>query len=101
MLGLRGGRARGEVFNLGTGFALDQAQVIKRILRYFPGSKATTRKPSEYMKKEIRYQKLDSSKIRKSLGWIPKRNIDAGLEKTIGWWKGQPGIYRRPVNFTN
>lgn len=101
MRGLRDDKVRGEVFNLGTGFALDQAQVIKKILRHFPGCKAITKKPREYMKKEIRYQKLDSSKMRKWFGWTPKHGIEDGLEKTVNWWKEQPSVYDRPVKFTN
>ncbi len=101
MRGLRDDHARGEIFNVGAGFASDQAQVIKKILRYFPGCKAVTRKPSGYMKKEIRYQKLDSSKMRKWFGWNAKHGFDDGLRKTIAWWREQPGVYDRPVKFTN
>ena len=100
MRGLRESSAKGEVFNLGTGWAFDRVQIIKKILRFFPDRKAVVRDPSEYMKREIKYQKLDSSKIRTWFGWRPKQTLDRGLKKTIEWWKGRPDLTGKAINFT-
>ena len=45
---------------------------------------------------------LDSSKIRRELGWAPTVDFEAGLEKTIGWYADnaawwEPLIGRSPV----
>jgi CDP-glucose 4,6-dehydratase len=100
MQGLRTGRVKGEVFNVGSGEALDQLQVIKKILRHFPCIQPVMKDPSEYMKREIRYQKLDSSKMRKWFKWRPKYDFEAGLKTTIAWWKERPELYSKTITFT-
>ncbi len=100
MRGLRDDHVRGEVFNLGTGDAFDQVEIIKRILRYFPGRQPILKDPSNYMKREIKYQKLDSFKMREWFKWRPKHNFVSGLKTTIDWWKNRPDLYNRPVVFT-
>ncbi len=100
MAALGEGRARGEAFNIGTGEIFDQLQILNRILRYFPGRTPISKDPSEYMRKEIEYQKLDSSKIHKWFGWQPEHDIEFGLEATIKWWRERPDLYRKPVTFT-
>ncbi len=100
MKGLRDDDLKGEVFNLGTGDAFDQGEIIKRILRHFPRRQPILRDPSEYMKREIVYQKLDSRKSRKLLRWKPKHTFENGLKATIEWWRNRPNLYNRPVVFT-
>ncbi|MBP8256732.1 MAG: GDP-mannose 4,6-dehydratase, partial [Opitutaceae bacterium] len=29
---------------------------------------------------------IDSAKIRRELGWVPKENFDSGIEKTVDWY---------------
>lgn len=100
MRGLRDDDAKGQVFNIGTGEAFDQVQLVKRILRYFPTRKPILKEPSDYMKREIKYQKLDSSKMRKCFQWKPRHDFNAGLKETVEWWRKRPSLYNRPVTFT-
>ncbi len=100
MHGLRNDDMNGEVFNVGSGEALDQLQLIKRIMRYFPERSPVLKEPSEYMKREIKYQRLDSLRIQKRFRWRPKHNLDTGLKATIEWWKERPDLCKRPVTFT-
>ncbi len=100
MKGLKRDAAKGHVFNTGSGEALDQVQLIKRILRFFPDRRVISREPSSYMKKEIRYQKLNSSKMGEWFSWRPKHDLNNGLASTIKWWKERPDLYNRPVKYT-
>jgi len=36
---------------------------------------------------EIRHQYLSAEKARSVLGWTPHFSLDAGLERTIGWYQ--------------
>jgi CDP-glucose 4,6-dehydratase len=36
---------------------------------------------------EIRHQYLSAEKARRDLKWKPMFNLDAGLQKTIAWYK--------------
>ncbi len=101
MMGLRNDSVRGEVFNIGSGESFDQVELIKRIVRYFPERMPVAKDPSAYMKKEIKYQKLDSSKMHKRFQWQPKHDFDSGLKATIEWWKKRPDLYNRPVKFAS
>jgi dTDP-glucose 4,6-dehydratase len=84
------GLDNGEVFNLGSSELLKQEEVISRILRYFPDLKAEYSEPPLYTTKEIEYQALDSSKLRRVAGWEPAVNFEEGLRRTIEWWKSNP-----------
>ncbi len=100
MTGLRDESVKGEIFNLGSGDAYDQIQIIKKILRHFPDRKPIVKEPSSYMKREIRYQKLNSSKMRRLFNWKPKHTTNEGINATIAWWKERPTLYSRPITFT-
>ncbi len=100
MKGLRDDDVKGEVFNLGTGDAFDQVEIVKRITRYFPDRQPILNDASEYMKGEIKYQKLDSTKMRKWFQYKPKHDFESGLKATVEWWRNRPDLYKRPVYFT-
>lgn len=36
---------------------------------------------------EIREQRVDAAKARTALGWAPRHGLDAGLEKSIAWYR--------------
>ena len=75
----------GQSYNISVGNELDNLTVIKKILSIMD-------KPSELIEfvedrpgHDLRYS-LDSSKIRKELGWSPKTNFEDGIAKTISWY---------------
>ena len=75
----------GQSYNISVGNELDNLTVIKKILSIMD-------KPSELIEfvedrpgHDFRYS-LDSSKIRKELGWSPKINFEDGIAKTISWY---------------
>ncbi len=76
----------GQAFNMGSGESFSDEEIIDKIIKFFPSIKSIVREPLSYMSKEIPYQKLSCTKIRK-LGWKPKIAFETGLERTIEWYK--------------
>jgi CDP-glucose 4,6-dehydratase len=72
-------------YNFSTGEELTVKSVIETICRLMG-------KPVHYdtlmmLKGEISYQVLDSTKARQELGWKPCYTLEAGLAKTIDWYR--------------
>jgi len=75
----------GETYNISSGNELSTIKVVRKILE-------TLGKPEDLMAfvedrpgHDLRYS-LDSSKIRKELGWRPRHTFESALEKTIEWY---------------
>ena len=76
---------KGESYNISSDNEIDNQTIIKKIL-------AIMKKPEdmiEFVKDrpghDFRYS-MNSSKIRKQLGWSPKISFEEGLENTIDWY---------------
>jgi CDP-glucose 4,6-dehydratase len=76
----------GDIFNIGSEVSKTQGDVISEISSHF-GIEPIVVEPPDYTKKEIPYQALDHSKIRKTLGWAPKTCFEDGITETVDWWK--------------
>jgi nucleoside-diphosphate-sugar epimerase len=77
-------------FNFGWGLQLrirDIAGKLQEITGYCGEIKFGF--PADYPKRVVvePYLSLDAAKARKVLGWSPKTDIDAGLRRTIDFWK--------------
>ena len=81
-----------KVYNIGTGIIKSQEEVVLEILKHFQGIQPKYVE-SEHVKKEIRYQSMDSTKIR-VLGWQPKTTFEEGIRKTVEWWKT---LYKKQI----
>jgi dTDP-glucose 4,6-dehydratase len=96
--------APGETYNVGSGLEASIEEVADRVLEL-------TGKPAELKKlvadrpgHDRRYL-LDSSKIRRELGWAPEVEWDAGLAETVAWYREnrswwEPLKARAPVEET-
>jgi len=76
--------AKGQAFNVGSGFKATRNQMIAKILELMDTKFEIELVPTYF--KEIKSQHLSSEKIRK-LGWQPKITFEAGLRKTIEWYR--------------
>ena len=76
--------SRGEVFNIGGGSQIALIECI-RILEDLLGKKAKL-KFLEIQRGDMRDTAADISKARKMLGFEPKYDLKAGLEKTFLWF---------------
>ena len=81
---LRGGAA-GEIYNVGGGCELENADVASRILDLTGADPELLRHVDDRPGHDRRYS-LDSSKL-VALGWQPERDFDVGLTETIDWYR--------------
>jgi CDP-glucose 4,6-dehydratase len=77
-------KVKGEAFNFGSDDTLKVMEVIKVIEKAL--NKKVDYKIENTAKNEIPYQSLDYSKIRKTLGWKPKGNINSMSTKIFNWY---------------
>jgi dTDP-glucose 4,6-dehydratase len=77
--------APGEVYNVGGGEELANADVTRRILELTGRDASLVRHVEDRPGHDRRYS-LDSGKLR-ALGWTPGRRFEDGLAKTVAWYR--------------
>lgn len=81
---LRDGRP-GEVYNISSGNELENTEVVSEILEILGKPKNLIEYVEDRPGHDHRYS-LDSSKIKKELGWKPRHSFREALEKTVEWY---------------
>lgn len=76
----------GGVYNISSGEELKNIDVLKSILKILKKDDSYIEYISDRPGHDRRYA-IDSSKLRKELGWVPKYGFFDALEKTIQWFK--------------
>jgi CDP-glucose 4,6-dehydratase len=76
---------RGQAFNFSNETPVTVLDLVDRILRMM-GSRLTPEVRAEATN-EIQDQFLDATKARTTLGWRPVFSLDAGLRRTIEWYR--------------
>jgi CDP-glucose 4,6-dehydratase len=76
---------RGEAFNFSYGNQLSVLDLVHSILARME-AKVNPEVRNEAVN-EIRNQYLNADKARQILGWTPLYDLDAGLDKTIAWYR--------------
>jgi len=81
----------GQVFNAGTNSAVTMREVLEKVYRLIGADKALAEVIAKFDGKktfgEIDAQFMDFKKVEQFCGWRPEHDLDAGLEKTIAWFK--------------
>lgn len=86
-------KARGHVYNVGSGQGTSNRELALKISKIinFAGDVRFGTYPPGYpirpLMSDQPYLVLDSRKIRKDLGWVPKVDLDKGLRNTVEYWK--------------
>ncbi len=78
--------AVGEIINIGNGKEYKIRDVISKILEIV-GSKVEVDNSLPYRKGEVMHFYCSNEKAKRLLGWQPKVSLDAGLKKTIEWYR--------------
>ena len=73
------------IYNLGSKFNLDSLEVVKWIYKIMNVNLKPVILNSSSI--EIIAQKIDFSKAKKELKWMPKINFSEGISKTVKWYK--------------
>ena len=81
---IRSGRA-GEVYNIGGCNERTNIEIVKLICRELEKSESLIAHVRDRKGHDLRYA-IDSSKIRKELGWAPEVDFEDGIRQTIRWY---------------
>jgi dTDP-glucose 4,6-dehydratase len=84
LLALERGKA-GEVYNIGGGAELQNLEIVRAILGLL-GKPTSLIKFVEDRPGHDRRYAIDSSRIRRELGWRPAHTFEQGLEATVRWY---------------
>lgn len=76
----------GETYNIGANYEVSNLELTKKILKLLDKNENTIKYVQDRPGHDWRYA-IDSSKIRKELGWQPKYSFEKALEETIIWYK--------------
>jgi len=84
ILGLENETANGEVFNVGTGEAIDVVTVAKELIKNY-GTNTKINISANYRLGDIRHNYADLTKIKNSLNFIPEYNFEKGIRIFANW----------------
>jgi CDP-glucose 4,6-dehydratase len=87
---LQGGRGGGEAFNAGGGRPHRVGEVVELICRLAGGGLAPEILGQGTPHGEIDRQWVDSTKLREETGWTATVPLQAGLRRTIEWYRDHP-----------
>lgn len=76
---------KGEVYNVGGNNEKTNLEVVKLILRTLGKSEDLITFVQDRKGHDYRYA-IDSSKIKRELGWEPSLTVEEGMAKTIAWY---------------
>jgi len=79
----------GETYNIGSGLELDVEQVATLLLEEFDLDISYKTYVPDRPGHDRRYL-LDSSKIRRELGWEPRIDFAQGFHETVAWYRAHP-----------
>ena len=83
----------GEVYNIGGGNEVPNLALTRRILELLGKGEDLIRYVTDRPGHDRRYS-IDCAKVR-ALGWEPAVPFEDGLERTVAWYRDNPGWWRR------
>jgi len=75
----------GEIYNIGGNNEKTNIEIVKLILDHLGKDESMIKYIKDRPGHDRRYA-IDSTKIRKELGWKPKYSFETGIKKTIKWY---------------
>lgn len=76
---------KGEIYNISSGEEKTNLEVVKTILKLMGKDESLIEFVEDRPGHDLRYS-LDSTKIRKELGWRPKHSFKEGIRRTVKWY---------------
>ena len=87
----------GEVYNIGASNEIPNIEIVKLILKHL----GKTEDLIEYVKDRPGHDRryaIDSSKIKKELGWLPYYKFEEAIVQTIDWYKKNKNWWERIIS---
>jgi len=75
----------GEIYNIGGRNEQTNLEIVRRILAILKKPESLIHYVQDRLGHDRRYA-IDSTKLQKSLGWLPQHKFDLGLEETVHWY---------------
>ena len=75
----------GEIYNVSAGNEIENIEIVKRIICLLHKPESLITFVEDRPGHDTRYS-LDSTKLRKELGWKPKCSFEKSLESTVQWY---------------
>ena len=85
-------KVKGEVFNIGSGKAISIRQIARSVAKNMKMSSSQIKNVKE-RPGQVSSFACDYSKIKKLLGWQPKKDLKTGLTETIAWYQENQEIW--------
>jgi len=83
----------GEVYNVGGNAERRNIEIVRKVLEIMGKDEALITFVKDRPGHDYRYA-LDNSKIERDLGWKPSTDIEAGLAKTVDWYRNNEWWWR-------
>jgi dTDP-glucose 4,6-dehydratase len=83
----------GEIYNIGGGTELTNAELTLRLLKYCASDESMIEPVGDRLGHDRRYS-VDWTKIKVQLGYEPAVDFDAGLEATVQWYRDNEAWWR-------
>ncbi|MCW5698209.1 MAG: GDP-mannose 4,6-dehydratase, partial [Rhodospirillales bacterium] len=81
----------GRVYNSGTGVAVSIGEVVDLVRRITGSDKPLETEANRFRPEnsEVRLLLADASRLRAATGWQPRTTLEAGIERTVAWWRNR------------
>jgi dTDP-glucose 4,6-dehydratase len=83
----------GEIYNIGSGMPTPNLALVRSLLRILGGADDQIEFVADRPGHDRRYA-LDGAKIARELGWKPEVDLQAGLVRTVEWYRARPDWVR-------
>jgi len=84
----------GETYCLGGNNEKTNLEITKEILKIMGKGEEMIEYVKDRPGHDLRYA-IDSSKVKKELGWEPRVSFEVGLKKVIDWYKNNRGWWEK------
>jgi dTDP-glucose 4,6-dehydratase len=83
----------GEIYNVSSGDEKDNLEIVRTILKSIGKDDSSLEFVEDRPGHDLRYS-LDSSKLRRELGWKPLHGFEQGIIDTVRWYGKNEGWWR-------
>lgn len=87
----------GEIYNISSGEEKTNIDVVRRILNCIGQDESALEFVEDRPGHDLRYS-LDSSKLRKELGWKPIQSFEEGIQQTVSWYTQNDRWWKELMN---